>query len=247
MRFSISLYLALGVLVAAEEQKNPLQGLYENLQEPLQQWFGKIKALLPNSPATPINEAVLNVVEHTIEPITLENWKTVLSTTNIATLDNGREWWVLITGGNKTCHRACATVEKAWNAKKETAVLLSALPSKPNLAVLDCEREPVLCNAWSATPSNLWHINLPPSESEKTDIRVIPLNSTSATAVDILEIKTKKTWERVEPLTGMLHPFDGQISKLGLNIYLGYLLWAFSLIPGWTLMLLISFSSRTFM
>ncbi|KAL2260989.1 hypothetical protein VTK26DRAFT_4835 [Humicola hyalothermophila] len=46
---------------------------------------------------------------------------------------------------------------------------------------------------------------------------------------------------------GWLHPFDGKLARYGLNVPLGYAVWALNSIPSWAMMLAISFISRTMM
>jgi len=51
----------------------------------------------------------------------------------------------------------------------------------------------------------------------------------------------------VPEYTGLLHPIDGQLAKLGLQEYLGYFIWAMACTPSWAIMIFISFVSRQIM
>lgn len=130
------------------------------------------------------------------------------------------------------------------NTRQKSTKALSAGPSPPRLAVLNCETQPVLCNSWFASAPSVWHII--PSKNE-TAVRVIGLNKTSTTAETFLKLHKEKEWKQVTPYTGILHPFDGLVSKLHFSYPLGYLLWVFSMIPNWAVILAISFGSRTLM
>lgn len=124
---------------------------------------------------------------------------------------------------------------------------MSFSPSAPNLALLDCETNRVLCNAWVAGPPAIWHITVPPTEGSPTNIRISSLNSSTTTAADIVALHADQTWLKRPLYEGALHPMDGILAKIGVLVPLGYALWAFSVIPSWGLMLAISLGSRTFM
>ncbi len=120
-------------------------------------------------------------------------------------------------------------------------------PSAPNLAILDCEANRVLCNSWVAGPPAIWHITVPPTEGLPTDIRITHLNTTTTTAADIVDLHATGTWKEAELYEGALHPFDGALAKTGVLTILGYVLFGFNILPSWMLMLVISVGSRTFM
>lgn len=46
---------------------------------------------------------------------------------------------------------------------------------------------------------------------------------------------------------GMFHLFDGWLARNGLLNPVGYVIWAFGVVPSWGVMLVISLVSRTFM
>lgn len=64
------------------------------------------------------------------------------------------------------------------------------------------------------------------------------------TAADIVKIYAKKTYEERPVYKGALHPFDSWAAKAGLNIPLGYVLYAAANIPSWAFIIVISMGSR---
>ena len=162
-----------------------------------------------------------------------------------ATGSGPEPWMVLLTGGNKTCYGKCAPLEVAWN---KTAAIFAADPSAPSLARLHCDEQPVLCHAWLAGPAAVWYIEIPkPAQDQSksaTDIRVIPLNSTTVTTDELVQIHREKTYLKRPLLESRFHPFDGQLAQYRLNIPVAYVLWGMGVVPGWASMLIISFVSR---
>ena len=73
------------------------------------------------------------------------------------------------------------------------------------------------------------------------------LNTTTSTAKEMLELHTKKEYESQPLKEGALHPFDGWAAKTGLNVLMGYALYGLNLVPSWTVMLAVSFFTRTIM
>jgi hypothetical protein len=49
------------------------------------------------------------------------------------------------------------------------------------------------------------------------------------------------------PYEGLFHPFNGELQKFGLAIPYAYVTWAFSKMPSWMPMIVVSFLSRSFM
>lgn len=213
----------------------------------LNSWFEKAKSYIPPSVYSPTATAAAKVASKNVVPITKENWATTLVPSASASTHKGADnWMILVSGGNKTCHGMCENVDRAWN---ESAALFAADPTSPHLGYLDCETEKVLCAMWFAGPAAVWYIQLPvPAVDQSkpaTTVHIVKLNTTSTTAREIMEIHTKKTYEKTPVHEGWFHPFDGPLARYKLNVPIGYFLWAFSLVPSWTFMLLISFISRT--
>ena len=244
MRASTHLFLVLPALAAAQQQKP----LLENVQEQAQVWFDIAKSYLPGAVIAPISTGAANVATKNVTPLTTDNWETVLSA-SVSSANKGPEtWMVMISGGNKTCYGGCEGVEKAWN---ESAALFAVDPTAPNLAHVNCDVQAILCSTWLANAPSIWYIQLPITRADQsnpaTTIHIISLNTTTTTAQDIVQIHTEKNYEKAPLYEGAFHPFDGWVSKAMLNKPMGYILYAFSVIPSWAFMILISMGSRTIM
>ena len=157
----------------------------------------------------------------------------------------------------------CGVVEAAFNA---TATKLNTKPSGPHTALLDCDAQPVLCNAWSASPGYIYVFDVLP-EPAKTDVYFKRLNLTTTTpaTIEALYDATRESkvlvHEDVEGapavgspaspsfrlLDGYFHPLDGILAVNGLAIPIGYALWILSIVPNWLFMVAVSFISRTVM
>ena len=180
--------------------------------------------------------------------MTLNNHKTLLQP-GAATAHPGiEEWMIFVTGGNKTCYGLCRRAEIAWN---ESVALISASRSPPNLAMLNCETDGVLCNTWMVDRPALIHMLLPQPAADQstpsTTVRYIHVNRTSVTAPDIAAVHLQEKYKETEPYDGVFHPFDGPLARFGLNVPVGYLVWGLAKIPSWAFMVGISFLSRTIM
>ena len=129
--------------------------------------------------------------------------------------------------------------------------VLMASSHPPNLAMLNCETDSVLCHAWALSPPEVLHLLLPQPLADQstafTTMRSIPLNRTTVTAPEIAAIHLQEKYLEKEPYQGFWHPFDGPLAKNGLSIPLGYFLWAFSQVPSWAFMIVVSIVSRTVM
>lgn len=133
---------------------------------------------------------------------------------------------------------------------QKSVPLLAASPKSPNLGLVDCEAEPVLCNTWAAGPPSILHILLPaPLEDQSTPattVRFINLNRTTTTATDIAKISLEEKYKETEPYEGIFHPFDGALVKYNVAVPVAYVIWGFSKMPSWLPMIAISMLSRTF-
>jgi len=127
--------------------------------------------------------------------------------------------------------------------------LFAVDPTSPQLAILDCEKEAVLCAIWAAAPPSVWHFQFPQvqigEERPTIPLHVVYLNHTTVTPETIYQIHSEKTYTKVAPYDGALHPFDGWLARFGLNVPLGYVMYAFGAVPSWLMMVIISFVSRT--
>jgi hypothetical protein len=123
MRFSSSLLLALPAIAVAEEQIP--------LLDKVKGFFNKATAAVSSSiPAVPSNpidaatnkaaSAAASAIQH---PITLENWKEVLTVDPTASPPTTQDWLIFVTGGNSTCFGMCANATKAWNVREASFAL----------------------------------------------------------------------------------------------------------------------------
>jgi hypothetical protein len=190
MRFSAISTLALPLLAAATQEQSPL----DQLKTQAQAYFDKFSAYIPSP-----NKAHTENVAHAaaakaggkaLTVLTLSNWKdTFLSSVKPAST-KPEEWWVLVTGGNKTCFGHCGKVEAAFN---ESVAIFAANPTAPHLALLNCDNQPVLCNSWAAGPPNLYifHVAAPPAP---VDLRVVYTNSTTTTVKTFTDLHASKSY-----------------------------------------------------
>lgn len=114
------------------------------------------------------------------------------------------------------------------------------------MAMLNCEDQPILCNAWSAGTGIVWAFDMLPPPAEIV-IHIRRLNHTTITPENIIELIDNGKEEKMKVHQGAFHPFNGWISKNQLSLPVGCVLWALNVLPNWVFMLLISFFSRSFM
>ena len=88
---------------------------------------------------------------------------------------------------------------------------------------------------------------IPRDAGAHTQIRILPLNATTVSTDEIVKIHTSQSWTEYQLYNGPFHPLDGWLAKLKLSVPVGYVLSAFSQVPSWLFMLVISFVSRSFM
>ena len=241
MRFAATTILALPLLAAAT-QESPL----DQAKAQLKSWGSFLQTFIP-SPDTPHTpEAVgAKVGSKLVHVLTLNDWEATVKSKiqPEATVDSSPEqWWILLTGGNKTCFGHCGGAEKAFN---KTAALWSADPTAPHLGYIDCDAQPVLCNSWAAGPPTLWILNVKPSPA-KNDLWISSL-SVNTTSTDLIDIRTSQSYLKSEKYEGYFHPLDGQIAQFGMAKPVGYFFWIFTVVPSWLFMIVLSFASRSFM
>lgn len=250
-----AIVLALPALAVAQEQVplvDQLKGWFNKATQAIQ---ANIPSSVPSVPsvsdipvANPVNAGAAKIADLTVDRLTLENHKEILAP-GAATASSGTEDFMLfLTGGNKTCFGLCGHAETEFN---KSVALIAASPNPPHLAILSCETDPVLCNAWALGAPTVLYMKLPHPQADQTkpatDVYILPLNRTSVTAAEIAAIHTETKYQEKVPYEGYFHPFDGQLAKLGLGIPFGYAVWGFGLIPSWAMMIGISFFTRTFM
>lgn len=103
MHLTNALLLALPILASAE------QPIY-------QAWFDKAKSYIPANLQQPLANAAKKSAGKHVTVLHQDNFKETLKASPAAKAKKAdTEWWIFITGGNKTCFGQCTGVERAWN------------------------------------------------------------------------------------------------------------------------------------
>ena len=99
MRFSTStIVAALPVLAAAQESP------FDQYKVQVQNVLEKLTSYIPNPGRyDPVAALAAKTGSMKLSILTLENWKETLYEPVAADAKTPEEWWVLVTGGNKTC------------------------------------------------------------------------------------------------------------------------------------------------
>ncbi|KAF2866069.1 hypothetical protein BDV95DRAFT_553174 [Massariosphaeria phaeospora] len=243
MRFTSPILLALPALALAEQQVplvDKIKGLWNKVSD-------SVSSAVPAAPS-PLHTAAAKAAEHIQHELTVENWKEVLTVDPTVSAPTTQDWLVYITGGNSTCFGLCGNTTKAWNTSLPA---LAARSSTPKFAIVDCDAEPILCNSWSIAPPSLYYFQIPKPLADQSaptpSVRYFPLNRTSTTVETFKTLVVDREFEKKDPYEGFWHPFNGPLQQYGVAYYAGYAIWAFSLMPTWLPMILISFLSRQFM
>jgi hypothetical protein len=117
MRVSSSLLLALPALAVAEEQIP--------LLDKVKGFFNKataaVSSSIPSMPSAPVDSATDKAAAKAAAavqyPLTLENWKEVLTVDPTVSPPTTQDWLIFATGGNSTCFGLCGNATKAWNVR----------------------------------------------------------------------------------------------------------------------------------
>jgi hypothetical protein len=97
MRFSTSVLLALPLLAVAESPFGEYKAKFQN-------FLSSFGASLPSQEKAAGSEPVAaKIAPKKMAILTLENWKDTLYAPVAADATTPVEWWVLLSGGNKTC------------------------------------------------------------------------------------------------------------------------------------------------
>ncbi|KAF2099937.1 hypothetical protein NA57DRAFT_55869 [Rhizodiscina lignyota] len=250
MRFTSTLLLLPSIALAQDQQ--PLADKVKGWFKQAQSYVQSVQSAAPSIPKVevedPVDAAASAAEAKLVHHLTLDNWQGILQPTAQSNPDEPEEWMVFINGANKTCYGMCERADKAW---KEAVPLLSAQPSGPQLASIDCDAEQILCNSWAVGPPSIYVMLLPhvlPDQTKpQTTIYAVPLNRTTVTAMDINNIHAKEEYKKLTPYEGYFHPFDGLIAQYGLSVPLAHLMWGLAKMPSWLPMVAISLGTRTFM
>lgn len=119
------------------------------------------------------------------------------------------------------------------------------------MGYLNCDEQPVLCTAWSASPGTVWMYEmLPPGQN--VTIWKKWMNLTTVTSDDFVKLRDVDPSQRAAEESWVLnetifHPFNSWVGRNGLSHFVGYFFWAFNILPSWAMMLVISFVSRGMM
>ncbi|ROT42444.1 hypothetical protein SODALDRAFT_326601 [Sodiomyces alkalinus F11] len=240
MRVSVSTLLALPLFAVSA------QAQFEQYQDQLQTYLNKFASYIPNTNRVDAADAAeAKTGEKKMSVLTLDNWQQTLYEPVAPGTTQPEEWWVLITGRNKTCFGRCDQVNAAFN---ETAIKFATLPESevPHMAYLNCDDQPVLCNIFSVGPASLWAMDMLPPGNE-INIWGKRLNTTTTTTQDLLDLYADKEKSEFKLVTHVFHPFNGWFAQNGLSVAVAYVLWFFTVVPNWTIMLLVSFASRSMM
>ena len=217
------------------------------LQEKINSWFEKVKGYIPTQQPSPVDAGAATVAAHRVHQLTTNNWQSMLSPS--PDQPGPETWMVLVTGGNRTCQGRCGRLNAEFN---KTAALLSVDKNAPKMGLINCDTHAVLCSTWMAGPPSLWYIQLPVYDAAaqspaSTDAYVKHLNLTTTTASGLVKFYKSEEWKELDRIDSVFHPFDGALAKYGLQVPLGYVLFAFSMVPSWSIMLGVSFFTRYFM
>ncbi|KAF2005178.1 hypothetical protein P154DRAFT_518711 [Amniculicola lignicola CBS 123094] len=244
MRVSSSVVLALPALAAAQAQipiVDKIMGFFNQAKD-------AVTSAIPAAPSSAAEAAASKAAAAVVYELTPENWKQVLTADATAGAPTTQDWVVYINGGESTCYGMCGNATKAWNA---SVALISAKPSAPKLATLDCEAHQILCNEWSVGPPSIYYMQLPQPLADQSapgpTVRFISLSRNATTVDTITKIVLDKEYEDTPPYEGMFHPFTGLLQQYGVATPFAYVMWGFAKMPSWLPMILISFFSRSFM
>lgn len=239
MRFSAATLLALPLLAVAETQ-DPLA----QAKDTALHYYNKISSYIPHTNTFSAAEAAIaKAGGSNVDILSLDNWRSTLLNSVTPDSTGPEEWWVLLTGNNKTCWGNCDRLTAAFN---ESALLFKADPTAPHLALINCEQQPILCHSWAAGPPLMYIFEVSPQPAP-IPLHLQGFNTSSVTALDLVKLHATKTWKKRDAYEGHFHPFDGTAHKYGLDVPAGWLIWAFNILPNWAFMILISFASRSMM
>lgn len=244
MRFSTtSALMALPLLASAAEQV-PLEGPLYHIKAEFQKYADLAAPFIPHwNTYDAAHAAAAKAGGSNIDILSLSNWKSTLRNSVSPASSKPEEWWIFVTGGNKTCYGHCHNSESAFN---ETALLFKADPTAPHMGMVNCDLQPILCNAWATGPPALYIMEVTPG-NQPVEVHFPRFNASSITAQDMVKMHTTNSWKETEAYEGYFHPFDGELAKYGLANVVGWVLFAFNVLPNWLFMLLVSFASRSFM
>lgn len=250
MRFSSSILLAMPIAAFAAEPEVQVEG-EESLIDGYKAKFNNFLGSFGGKAATKTPEQVERYsAEHTpageaLSVLTLNNWKDTLYSSLPEGATTSEEWWIFITGGNKTCNGFCDKAEAAYNT---TAIAFAeeTETKTPNMALVNCDDQQILCNAWGCGPGSLWVVDMLPAPAD-IDIHTTRLNLSSVTPEAIAAYIDPAERSKFTEVESIFHPFNSNLAKFDLAIPAGYVVYYFGLVPNWMFMFGLSAISRTMM
>ncbi|KAJ9138658.1 Peptidyl-tRNA hydrolase [Pleurostoma richardsiae] len=242
MRFSLSsALLALPVLATAQDD------VFGQYKAQFQNFLGQFGSYIPSpNKHDPVQAAAAKAGAQKMDVLTLSNWKDTLYGSVQPGQTDPEEWWILVSGGNKSCFGHCLKVETAFN---ETAAKFALLPDSPHVGYINCDDQPILCYSWSAGAGTLWVIEMLPQPAP-IDVYVRRLNLTTTDSKTITDLhKSFKAGDKssFKLHDGYFHPFNGPLAQNGLAVPVAWGLWLLNAVPSWAMMIGVSFLSRTMM
>ena len=86
-----------------------------------------VSSSIPSMPSAPVDstatKAAANAAAAIQYPLTLENWKEVLTVDPTVSPPTTQDWLIFATGGNSTCFGLCGNATKAWNVRIVSSML----------------------------------------------------------------------------------------------------------------------------
>jgi hypothetical protein len=240
MRFSAATTLLALPLLAAAQAQDPLQ----QAKDTALHYYNLISSYIPHTNTFSAAEAAIaKAGGKNIDILSLDNWRETLYASVTPASTAPQEWWILLTGGNKTCWGNCGRLTQAFN---ESALLFKADPTAPHLGLINCDQQPILCHSWTAGPPLLYIFEVSAAPAP-VPLHIHTFNTSTVTAIDMVKLHTTNSWKETPAYEGHFHPFDGTAHKFGLDLATGWIIWSFNILPNWAFMILISFASRSMM
>ncbi len=99
---------------------------------------------------------------------------------------------------------------------------------------VNCRTQPILCNAWMATPPYVMHISQEfhaPLVAPLTTWRRLPLDTSNATTSTLEDVYVSRSWQDAKVWDGFLDPHLGALGKRGGGHAWGIFKVYFDLVP----------------
>ena len=145
-----------------------------------------------------------------IHHLTSNNFKAVLSQGKAVETTPAIEWMVLATDARRSSNAAI----DAWN---EAIPYLSASLTPPNLALLDCEIESLLCRTWPTRPPQIIHILIPKlpcsSLGPIPEVRFFEIGREPIPAAEIAVMHLQKRYRAQAMYNGTWNPLDEPLAS----------------------------------